>query len=448
MPLARRTGRLSQLDGELDRALALAGGDPRRIVALSLLKAELDHDEGRFRQAEQILRTALENSSSASETQKAVLLVQLGHLLMRQERWAEGRKLFERILPTLEGTELRSLAATCRFHLGNIALAESRLDDAFAEHQKALEIRRHSRSPNALSASLAALGAVSLDQGRYPEALAYYQEAEEMAHRTGDDSELAFALRGVGRALARLGDFTSAAVPLRRALELRERAEDVVGRAMARLEVAENYLHLNNPGEALVEARKALFQLSLLGGGAAVGNAESLLGRIQLHRRRLEEARRHLEAALEQHEAAQDPVEAAFDRAAWIRLELIRAEPAEVRRSRLTPLLGQLGEFLETHPYPELGERLDLEMFRALDTLETPVEGTRHPLFYLRRAYETLMRKTGHLPRELRSRFLLQIPDHQAIQTAAHHHGLEIGSLPGDRGAHPGGRVPPRSGGH
>lgn len=419
MPLARRTGRLSDLAGDLDRALDLARDEPRRIVALSLLKAELDHGEGRFREAEKVLRQALANAEAIAEPQKALLLVQLGHLLMRQERNAEAIALFQRILPMLEVGGLTSLAATCHFHLGNIALAEHRLDEALAEHRKALEARREAGVPTAVSASLAALGAVSLASGRYPRALEFYQEAEETARESGDESEIAFALRGVGRALTRLGDFTAAAQPLRRSLEIRERLDDVTGQAVARLEVAENYLLLNNPGEALEAARKAAFRLNMLPDSPALGDVEHLLGRIQAHRRRPEEARKHFLTALDHHLSHDAPVRAAFTRGALIGIEL-----AQERRSELVPLVRDLATFLERTHYPEQGERLDLQLYRALTLLQQPVEGTRERLFYLRRAYESLMEKTGHLSADLRNRFLLQVAEHEAIVSAATKEGL------------------------
>lgn len=424
MPLARRTGRLSELAGDLERALDLARGEPRRTVALSMLKAELDHGEGRFRAAEETLRRALASSEGIAEPQKALLLVQLGHLLMRQERHGDALALFRRILPMLEAGGLRSLAATCHFHLGNLALAENRLDDAVVEHRQALDERRRLGSPKAISASLAALGAVSLARGRYPKALALYQEAEQRARETGDDSEIAFAQRGVGRALLRLGDYTGAAPALRRCLEIREQGDDVMGEAVARLEVAENYLLLNNPAEALEEARKAAFQLNLVAGSPALGEVERLLGRIHAHRRRLGEARKHFLAALDHFLRHDNAVSAAFTRGSLIGIEL-----AQERKSEVIPLVRDLATYLERSHYPELGERLDLQLYRALTWLGEPVDGTREPLFYLRRAYEHLMGKTAHLAAEMRNRFLFQIPDHEAIVAAATREGLSLESV-------------------
>lgn len=419
VPLARRSGRLAELGDELERALALAQGEPRRVVALSLLKAELAHGEGRFKEAEEILRRALAHADVIAEPQKALLLVQLGHMLMRQERNEEAAALFHRILPMLEAASLSSLAATCHFHLGNLALSEHRLEEAERQHERALAARRRAGAPKGVSASLAALGAVSLARGRYPEALERYREAETEARKTGDAGELAFARRGMGRTLARLGDFPAAATQLRHCLELREQGDDVVGEVVARLEVAESYLHLNRPSEALEEARKAAFRASLIGGDSVQGDAAALLGRIQAHRRKPEEARKHFLAALDHHLSQGAAVAAAFTRAALIRLALDQEQ-----REDLPALVADLATFLEREHYPELGERLDFELYRSLRRLDRGVESTRDALFYLRRAYRRLMEKTGHLQPALRNRFLFQVPAHEAIVGAATREGL------------------------
>ena len=60
---------------------------------------------------------------------------------------------------------------------------------------------------------------------------------------------------------------------------------------------------------------------------------------------------------------------------------------------------------------PEQGELLDFHLYQALEMAAAPA--TRRPATrwsYLRRGYENLMRKTGFLSPDLRSRFLFQVP--------------------------------------
>ena len=58
------------------------------------------------------------------------LSIRLGRVLLREGRRAEARQLFEGILPVVERAGKHGLAASCRFYLGNVALAEHRLEEA------------------------------------------------------------------------------------------------------------------------------------------------------------------------------------------------------------------------------------------------------------------------------------------------------------------------------
>lgn len=421
LPLAHRQGRLAEVQEELDRALELAADQPRKLLGFVALQVEVDQRKGRYEEAESTLRTALENAASIDEPQKAVLLVKLGRLLVRQGRYQEASELFERLLPTLAGMGLSSLASSCHFHLGNIALAEHRLEKAFEHHGKALAERRRHRAAKPLSASLAALGAVTLAMGRYPESLSYYQKAEKVARRSGDEIEIAYALMGVGRTFSRLGSYAAASAPLRGCLALRQGRGDALGEAVARLAVAENFLELGKPREALEEARLASFRLGLLESPPQLGDAEHLLGRIHSQLRAPEEAWQHLQSALEIHREHDNRQAAAFDLGELIDLALARELESE-----LQPLLRQLGAFLEEPHDMDLAERLDFRMYRGLDWLGRPLEGSRETLFYLERAYAVLMRKTGYLEADMRNRFLFQIPLNQAILKAASAGGLAL----------------------
>lgn len=424
LPLALRTAHLEGLADEIKKAMHLAlehgGGGPERLLALARLKADLDRREGRLAKAEQTLRKALKTSRLVDETGKAALLVQLGRVLIEQQRLDEAAKLFRQVLERVDHAGQEALTASCRFYLGNIALHRAAYRDAFDHHRRALELRRE--LPGALKptiASLTALGAVCLALGRYSEALQYYEQAEEGARAAGDDEELAFVLLGVGRALSRLGDLAAAASPLRQALALREGSGDEVGEGVARLAVADNLLALDRPREALAEAREAHFRLSLHASGAPGAEAEQLLGRIQLSRRQPQEARGYLQRALAYHRDRGDRVAAAFDRAF-----LLDAALAEDSQDEVMTLTRQLGGFLAGDSYPEQGERLDYRMFRGLEFLRELGIETEDPEPFLRRAYQALLAKAGLLDPPLRQVFLYQIPDNEAIVLAATKAGL------------------------
>jgi tetratricopeptide (TPR) repeat protein len=263
LPLAHRLDALREVRGELGRAIELAAGQSDKLVALTALRAELEEHDGRFEHAGASLRSALE-TAVAKETnadRKALLSIRLGRILMREEKFAESRQLFERILPFLEQTGRTNLAASCHFYLGNIALAEHRAEEASAHHQAALEARRKTTkgADKGLIASLSALGAVAIDAGNYPAALASYREAQALLEAGGRGADLAYVLLGLGRALARLGDFTGAINQLRRVVALREGGGDPNGEAIARVQLGEALLQTDQLAAAQREARRRSF---------------------------------------------------------------------------------------------------------------------------------------------------------------------------------------------
>ncbi|HSS49862.1 MAG TPA: tetratricopeptide repeat protein, partial [Thermoanaerobaculia bacterium] len=415
LPLARRLNRLEGLEGEIDRALEITAGEPRKYLAFASLKAELDLQKSRLTESEETLRKALKMVLKTDPARQAVLLLQLGQILARQERRQEARALFEQLLGAFQKLGSTQLVATCLFHLGNVALHERRLNDAQALHQRALEIRRREENLKTLGASLSALGAVSLAQGRFSEALAFYREAAEVLERHGEEGEESFALMGIGRTLSLLGDAMGAARALRRALVLREPRGDVIGEAIARLAVASNYLDLNNVDAALDEARHAHFDLSLLPELSLLGDAEQLLGRIALLQKQFDTARHHMAAALEIHRRHGDANAALVDQGWQLEQALVQRDGALTGH-----LCAQLDSVLQHHDPTQHGVSLDFRLYRGLKGLR----GTRRldatdPIYYLNRAYEELMQKAAPLDSQLRHRYLFSIPENAAIVDAA-----------------------------
>ncbi|HZI64618.1 MAG TPA: tetratricopeptide repeat protein, partial [Thermoanaerobaculia bacterium] len=422
LPLAHRLGELRAHRGELERARQLAGADSEKLLALAALEAALEEQTGALGRAAGSLRRALEAAvhRTTDTDRKVALSIRLGRVLLREGQRAEARQLFEGILPVVERAKKPGLAASCHFYLGNVALAEQRLEDARRHHETALDIRR-AKSPRAAGPSFTALGAVALAQGNYPAALAYYEQAREALEGVASDADLSYALLGLGRALSRLGDFAAAAGVLRRALGLRAEKSDSTGEGIARLALADCYLRLEQPAVALREARQAHFQLSLGRESRYLGHAEALLGRILLRQRQPAAAREHFGAALRLHRAHQDPASAAFDLAWALEAAVQRAD-----REAVLQLGQELDAAIADQAYPEQGELLDLHLFQALDWLRAHDPEAGNPMVYLRRGYENLMRKTGFLSPDLRNRFLFQVPENRELLAAASRCGLAL----------------------
>lgn len=412
LPLARRIDRLHELQNELERAIQLAAEVPRRLVALLTLKAELDQEKGRFRAAEEGLKRALELSDAVDEKHRLRLFLRLGDLLMREDRKHEAREMFTNLLALVEG-QGGDLVATCHYYLGNVALSEKQFDEALEHHHAALEIRRL-KEDRRLGASLSALGALHLERGDYPQAGHFFEQAEDVLSRFGGrPEELSFALRGAGRALTRLGDHTAASRPLKRALELCAN-RDVLTEAFARLDIADNHLHLGNVSQALSEAREAHFRLSLVTNAPLLGDAELLLGQILMQQSQEEAAREHFEEALRTHRRLADAQRQAMDHS-WLLELALRLGDREALLRQSQALEASLAR-LPVVPDEEI---LGFRLFKAFDWLERRQIAVPAALPFLERAYRELMRKTSYLEPDQRHNFLFQNREHEELLAAA-----------------------------
>lgn len=416
LPLARRLGCLVRLERELDRAIELAADDSHRLVALIALRAEHDQDRGRSREAERGFRTALAASEGLDEHRRAVLFTRLGALLHRQERTGEAREIFERLLEVVDREAPSALGATCQFYLANIALAEQRFADAAQLHHRAAATRRARGLIGALGTSLSAQGTVALALGDYSGAFRFAEEAQQlMLASHADPEELSYALLCRGRALSRRGDLTAGLRDFRRVVELRQGRDDIAGESIARLELAEALLHLGQATNALEQARRAHFFLSLGGRSSLLGDAERAMARILLHQGQFAEAATHAAEALAIHLRQQDRRAVLFDRALALQIALAQARKDEALL-QTTALERALAH--ETNLSLD-AEYLDFWLFRGLSWLETQGSLGSDPMIYLRRAYQELLRKANFLETQERHGFLFQIADHRMIVEAA-----------------------------
>jgi tetratricopeptide (TPR) repeat protein len=423
LPLAHRLGRLADLQEELERTLELCAGVPDKEIAVATLQAELAESRGRPREAESPLRRALELAVAHRHRAKTLLTLQLGRLLAHEERYEEARRLLEQLLPELERAGAGTYAATCRFHLGNIALHQRRFDDALLLHHRALTDRRELGSSGPVQASLCALGTTGLEMGDYRQAIEHFRDALEVAPAEEAESlDRSIALLGLGTALFRLGQYSEATVPVKEAARIRASRDSHLGEALCLIALADLYLELQQTGLAHEAARQALFRLSLLDETAARGDAERVLGRTLIRQEEHEAARAHLREAESLHRRHHRPADVVED-LGWLTVEALTRE----NREDVEVLVRRLEAALEEGPYPARGEIVDHQLFAALEWLET--QGSRlpaTPLRFLRRAYRELLRKTSYLDADQRPHFLMQIQPHREIVDAATRHGLSM----------------------
>ena len=423
LPLAHRLGRLPEVERELARAQELCAGVPEKEIAVATLQAELAETGGKPREAEPHLRRALELSVRHRHRSKALLTLQLGRLLAREERYEEARRLLEQLLPELEKGGAESYAATCRFHLGNVALHERRFEDALRLHHRALDDRRALGQDGPIRASLCALGTTAIQMGDYRQALAHFESARETLPAEAKESQdRSIVLLGLGTARFRLGRYSEATVPLREAARLRSLRDSHLGEALCETVLAELFLELHQLGPADEAARRALFRLSLLEQAIARGDAERVLGRVLIRQGEHEAARQHLREAEAIHRRHGRSTEVIED-LGWMLVEALDRSD----REDVEVLVRRLDEALQEGPYPARGEIADYQTFAALEWLEA--QGSRvpsPPVKFLRRAYRELMRKTAYLDPDQRPHFLMQIEPHREIVNAATRHGLSM----------------------
>ena len=422
LPLARRAHRLEDFSEEMDRALEISALQPRKLLAFASLKTELDLQRGRFKEGEKTLRGALELVVDEDPGRQALLLLQLSRLLIRQARYREARALLEQLLPVLESRQAQAQIASCKFHLGNIALHQNQLEEAFEFHKQALEERHRDDNQKSLGSSLSALGAVSIAKGNYAKALSFYNKAEAVLEEHGDIGEVSFALMGRGRVLRRLGDYAGGARDLRMALTLRSSNADRIGEAIPRLLLAKNQLDIGKHQDALTEARLASFDLRLGPEVSQLGDAEQLLGRIHLQAKQTSRAKSHLEAALEIHRRQEDATGALWD-LSW----LLKLAMMEKRGEEALDLCRQIEAEREALKPSERRESLDFYLYEGFSWLDAQaIEHEGEPLACLQRAFDELMRKAEMLDTELRHRYLFQVPENAAILESASAHHIEI----------------------
>lgn len=414
LPLARQLGQVNKYEKEIARGVRLSKAQPKRLLGLASIKAELDQEAGRFQDAESTIQFALKAAGGLEARRKALLLFQLGRLFLRQNRFEEAERLFSNLLQPLEEDGENSMSATCRFYLGNVALHRGDLEAAHNHHLAALEIREKQGLFRAAGTSLSALGAVATSQGHYPQALDYYQRSLELLEEHGKGGDTSFAVLGLARAYSRIGDYSAATKPARRALELREGRDDTVGEAIARLAVARNYLDLGQLDAALEEGRKAHFQLTMSSADEQLAEAETVLGLVHLAKRGHTDAKRRLSEALERYRKLEKTSETTF-----VLAHLVETCVAEEDADGIRKFTAELKNNLKKLPPPDLGEQLDFQIYRGLDWLSNNGFKVGNPTSFLARAYQSLMTKAELLGHDLRQRYLFQIPMNQQIVDSA-----------------------------
>lgn len=301
-----KRGGYDAAEARLERALALAelAGDPRR--------AALAHEELSFAKLDRrLLAEALDQASAAlaihdrlaSAAGRARALERLAVIFLFQGDPEDALAAADRSLAAAEEPEGNLAAVALALQARANALRQlGRHEEAGAELERALDMRRSIGDPREEAWLLARLGRLAAELDRPREALARYQEALDLWTRLGEWRPAAWYLIEAARASERLGETARARELYRAAIELAERIELPYRSAalggLARLEA-----RAGERPAALLDGRRAVEAAHATGNLAMIWTALYDLAEVELAFDLNDAALDHLRAALAAIEA-------------------------------------------------------------------------------------------------------------------------------------------------
>jgi tetratricopeptide (TPR) repeat protein len=158
-------GRREEALAELQTALALWRSiDPAgsRAQQIAITVGILQHTFGRFREAEQTSRAAV-NAIPRASPDRAVALAALGDLLYEEGRFIEARETFEEALRLSPGRN--QTRASALIGLGDAESAGGKSTPAVAHLREALEISNEIKAPESEALALRDLANTYIDMG-------------------------------------------------------------------------------------------------------------------------------------------------------------------------------------------------------------------------------------------------------------------------------------------
>jgi tetratricopeptide (TPR) repeat protein len=172
----------------------------------------------------------------------------LANIDREQANLVRAVETWQRQLELLPEDRDRRARADINDNLAAAQLALHRLTDALKSYSRGLEIHRQIDDINGQSYSLAGLGTTYYSLGQHELALEYTETALKAAEETNNGATQTSTLKFIGRIKRLAGDGKGALQAHSRALQL---ATGPMNRANIRLEICEDLLVLDRPGEAL-----------------------------------------------------------------------------------------------------------------------------------------------------------------------------------------------------
>jgi serine/threonine protein kinase/Tfp pilus assembly protein PilF len=282
------------------------GHAPTLAHALFAL-ASAQHRDGDGATAEQTFREAIRAAEAgrddALKADAMIVMLLVGDDPSRSAAMIALAEDAKAVLQRLGGDDERT--AKLLDNLGVILRAAGKLDEALADHQKALAIRERVLQPDDPSLAITAnnVGAVLFDLGKGDEAMRYFERARTIWERAfgSNHPQVAYAYNNLGSVLWQQGKLGEALAMTERGLAIRKAAlgADHPDTGVSVYNMGDIQRDLGRFSDALAsyEHAKAIFEKALGTKHPLFAKATEMIGMTQTDLGRFDDAQRNLDAA-------------------------------------------------------------------------------------------------------------------------------------------------------
>jgi tetratricopeptide (TPR) repeat protein len=189
----------------------------------------------------------------------------LGDVALAQSRYQEATERYQQALPTYRQTGDRLGEAHALQGLGGVALQQVRFQEATEHHQQALPIYRQIGDRRGEAQTIQGLGDAALWQSRYQEATNHYQQALPIYRQIGNRLGEAYALQGLGDVALAQGRSAEAAEHYQQALPIYRQVGDRLGEANTLVSRARLAITTGKRADAVSEMAQAIHIYTAIG---------------------------------------------------------------------------------------------------------------------------------------------------------------------------------------
>lgn len=307
----------------------------------SLLFGKIKGRQGAFLQfigepaAEESLRQALQIAIQHDDQDEQVFcLAMLSNILRRQGDWEQVEQLANQTLEIAEKRQNFWGMTQAYFMLGQIVLADGKIEAAAEYFEKGVTISRKGKSPRLPILVLNSLGDTSAYQGDYERAKALFKECLALSRQFGDRYREALQLNNLGTLCHDQGDLEEAIRYFQDSLKICRQIGDVTGQMYALCNLGETAILQQNSIAAYAFNKRGLALAQKINHQYMMAVSLRNLGEVDTMTGDYDQAVKHLEAALHISQATKDAPQSLTILLRMAELYLHRNEP-----DRAKPLL-------------------------------------------------------------------------------------------------------------